>query len=169
VGSSAYKLCLLAHLACVIVGYGAVALDSLTFGRTRRLEGDEAYAVAQSGYTATVKWAGRFLYGVPVFGAAAVAASDGGIEFSEAWVSAAFVVWLVGVAVLHGVVTPARRRSLVLLAELAGTRVGGPANPTTAARSGQVGSLARRIAVGQAVFNLATVAALVLMVWKPGR
>jgi hypothetical protein len=28
---------------------------------------------------------------------------------------------------------------------------------------------ARRVALGQALFNLATVVALVLMVWQPGR
>jgi hypothetical protein len=165
-----YKVFLLAHLLCVVVGYGAVALDSLALARARRLEGDEAYAVAQAGYAATVRQAGRFLYGVPIFGALAVATSDGAVSFSQAWVSGAFAVWLVGVGVLHGFVVPARRRALVLLGELAGARVAsaGP-TPIVTAQSAQLRGDQQRIAFGQAVFNLATVVALVLMVWQPGR
>jgi hypothetical protein len=164
VGSAGYNVSVLLHLICVIVGYGALGIDWLSGTQSQRFQGGEAYAVAQARYTTTVKVATRFLYGVPVFGLLAVALSQGDISMGEAWISAALGVWLVSVGVLHGMVIPARRQMLVLLGELAGRPDDAMSRLTT-----RLSTAGQKAALGQSLISLLTVAALVLMIWKPGR
>ena len=165
-GSAGYNIFVLLHLVCVIVGYGAVAVDSLATTQQRRFAGAEAHAVAQAGYGTSAKLATRFLYGVPVFGIVAVALSKGDVSMGEGWVSAGLALWVVSLSVLHAVVIPARRRSLMLLGELAGLRAGGDERPP---QLRQLAGLGRRVSRGNAVVHLIALAALVVMVWKPGR
>jgi hypothetical protein len=167
VDSAGYHVFVLLHLACVVVGYGSVAVDSLAASQRQRFVGVEAYAVAQAGYATSVKLAGRFLYGVPVFGAAAVLASQGDVSFGEPWIAASFGAYLASLVALHGVVVPAQRRALVALGRLAGLGRGDGAD--RAARAAQLEAEGRRAALGRVVFHLLAAAALVMMIWQPGR
>jgi hypothetical protein len=155
------RLLVLVHVACAIVGFGALALHSLTVARLRRLDGAEAYAVARADY-ARARVAEKFLYVLPFAGVGAVWASDGRIGFGEAWIGAALGVYVAVLAVLHGVLGPARRRLLVLLGGLAGEP------PSAEARRVELGLLGRRLSLGSAALDLLLVAALVLMIWQPG-
>ena len=167
VGSTGYRLLLLAHVASVIVGYGAVVFDSILGARATRMSGAEAHAVAQAGYRASVHVAQRALYLVPLAGIGVVLTHPNPeVDFSSPWVSAAFVVYVASLGVLHGLVTPARRKALVLLGELAGRPDSDNRRPPEQA---QVESLGRRMQLGEALFHLLTVAALVLMIWQPGQ
>lgn len=166
-GSTGFDLLLILHIVCVIVGYGAVAYDSLGAGQARRFAGAEAYAVAQAGYTTSAKAAQRFLYGVPVFGIAAVAASNGRFSFADLWVSLAFAVYVASLGALHGIVLPAQRRVLVLQGELAGRERRSSPTSGPDSESAILAMLERRQALGRTLFHLLTVAALALMVFKP--
>ncbi len=55
-----------------------------------------------------VNWAGRALYGVPVFGFALVAASDGAFDAGDAFVAVGLVLWLVAAVLAEVVVWPGR-------------------------------------------------------------
>jgi hypothetical protein len=163
VGSAGYNLSVLLHIVCVIVAYGALTIDWLSVSHQQRFHGAEAYAVAQVRYTTTIKVATRFLYGVPVFGVFAVLLSKGDISLAEAWISAALGVWIVTIAVLHGMVVPARRQMLLLLGELAGR-----SDDAMSRLTSRLGTATQKAARGQALISLLTVVALVLMIWKPG-
>ncbi len=157
-----FRLLVLVHVASAVVGFGALALQSLAVARLRRFDGAEAYAVARANY-AQVRVGEKFLYVLAVAGVAAVAASDGRVGFDEPWLGIAGGVYLAALAVLHGWIAPARRQLLVVLGGLAGEPVSGDAPHRV-----DLGPLGRRLSLGGAVLDLLLVAALVLMIWQPG-
>jgi hypothetical protein len=157
-----FRLLLLVHVASAIVGFGALVGQSVAVARLRRFDGVEAYAVARANY-AQVRVGEKFLYLLAVAGVAAVATSDGRIGFDEAWLMIAGGVYLATLAVLHGVIAPARRQLLVVLGGLAGEPVSGEAPQRV-----DLGPLGRRLSLGGALVDLLLVAALVLMIWQPG-
>jgi len=162
--TSLYRVFVFGHIACAIVGFGALALEAVVTGRLDRFDGPDAYAVARASYTSIVKIAEKFLYGLPLFGIGAVAASEGRISFADPWISASFLVYFVAIGVLHGVLNPARRRMLVLLGGLAGATATG----STVEPPNELLGLGRRLRLGNALLNLTLAVALVLMIWQPG-
>lgn len=155
-----YEAWLFLHVACVIVGYGGVALDLLYTNEMRRFSGPEAHAVARANWAASHKFAEWFLYGVPLFGI--LVALDADISLGDPWLSASFLVYLLSLGVLHGLVNPARRQALVLLGELAGGR-------GRQAQAAELARLGRMMSLGQTLFSVFGLVALALMVWQPGR
>ncbi|MFN0092234.1 MAG: hypothetical protein ACKVWR_18500 [Acidimicrobiales bacterium] len=163
VTSAAYRLVLLAHLVCVVVGFGGLIVDGLLHSGLRRRPAAESFAVSQAGYVAAYKIADKFLYGVLIFGAAAIPLSDGQWEFSQTWVSVAFALFVVILGLLHGVLLPARRRVHVMLGELAGA---GGADEVSKSR--ELARLSGRINAAWLAIDVALVAAVADMIWKPG-
>lgn len=161
-----YKLVVVLHILCAIVGFGAIALDSLYAAQTRRFRGPEAHAVAQAHYAATAKVSEPFLYALPVLGILAVLLSSSGAKISmgDSWVSMSFLVYIATLGVLHGMVRPARRKALVLLGELAGAQNSGGAQPSQTATLAKLG---QKLSLGSALINLLLVIAVILMVFKP--
>lgn len=148
------------HIGCAMVGYGGIALDLVHTSQLRRFRGAEAYAVASADYAVSRSFAEYFLYGVLVFGLTAALAAD--VSLGETWLSASFLVYALSLAALHGLVNPARRRSLVLLGQLAGHGGVGERG-----QEQQLAALGRRMALGQSIFVLTGMVALALMVWQP--
>jgi hypothetical protein len=108
------------------------------------------------------------VYGAFLFGIAAVAASSSHWTFGQAWVSAAFALFLVDVGILHGLIRPAQREYRALAARLAMASVGGAGGDAGPAEGERLGALERRASLGWGVFNLIVVAVMYLMVFKPG-
>jgi len=184
--STTYRVLVTAHLLCVVGGFGALAYNGLflTLARRRGNPGMTAIEI-----NAQVSGFAEFLvYGAFLFGIAAVATSSSKWGFGQAWVSAAFVLFIVAVGVLHGMIRPSQRRYLSLATSLGSMPAQTAAQ--TAARSGsvpQVGSpgesggsgdrsaevallngLEKRISIGWGLFNLIVVVVIYLMVFKPG-
>jgi hypothetical protein len=160
--SLGFRLFLIAHLASVIVGYGAVVFDTLLARRAARFSGPEALAVAQAGYAASVHGAQLALYLVLPTGIGAVLTHPDAVDLATPWVSAAFVVFFAGLGALHGIVGPARRRAMLALGELAGRGDDGAEAGRALAESG------RRLQAGHALFHVLGAVALWLMVFQPG-
>lgn len=76
-----------------------------------------------------------------------IALSDGIYEFSQLWVSLAFLVWFALLGVLYGVLVPAGRKAAV----------DGPDSPS-----------AKRASMAGGIIHLLLVVMLVVMIWKPG-
>lgn len=153
VGSFGYNLLLLLHLATVVVGFGAVSLNGV-YNRKAMRAGSSSSAISTANFevSALAEYA---IYLVPVFGILVLLASGKTYQFSDGWVSASFLLYLIGLGVHHAVVRPGHRK---LNAALASGRTDSP----------EVTGLNQRLAVGAAVLNLLLVVILVLMVWKPG-
>lgn len=157
--SAIYQIVLLLHIAAAIVGFGGViahsAYNAKAFGGTA---GDARVLLRTTQLVTGL--AHYAIYGVFALGIALVAVSDGGISFSEAWISASFVVWFMLVGVAHGMVKPTVR-SLTEKAEGMDPEVKMTDDP-------EVVGMAKRLALGEGLTQLLLVIALVLMIWQPG-
>jgi uncharacterized membrane protein len=139
-----YNLLLFLHIVTVIVAFAPAVIHPLM---TNQLKSDPS---ARAAFMRYAHENGRKIYGIAIvlvglFGIGMIGASDKVIEFSDGWVSAAFLIWIVMVGVLHGVLLPAEKK----LAE------------------GDQSMEARVQQVGMALTVLLLIM-LYLMIWKPG-
>jgi len=165
-----YKLLLVAHIFCAIVGFGSTYLNAIYGAEIRKRRGPEGYAVYQANFR--VSEIGQlFIYGVFVFGLglAFYARDKGALTFGTTWVWLAIVLYLVGISVSHGVLVPSVRRMGKLMKEMidAGPPPAGAAGPPP--QAAQMAALGQRVAASGAFLNVLIVAVLVLMVWRPGQ
>ena len=107
-----------------------------------------------------VNWAGRLVYGIPVFGFALVAMSQGAYALGQGWVLAGLGIFVAVALLAEGVLWPAERRLQAAVAA-----AGGPADtfPDAASMGADATAMAR--AAGAALVLL--VAGMVIMVAQP--
>jgi uncharacterized membrane protein len=168
IGDTPYKAVLLLHILSAIIGFGAVFLNALYGRAAERRRGAEGLAIAETNYDVS-QVAQYFIYAVPIFGILLVLMSDDVIKFSEGWISASFVLYLVGLGLSHGVLRPNVKKMQGLMRELAGA---GPSPASGSGRPPQVDELEQRgrtVGIVGAVLNLDVVILLYLMIWQPGR
>lgn len=132
--STAFKISLFLHIATVVVAFAPAVLAVLPGGR--------------DGVVGVLDKAGRQVYApalilAGLFGILCIVTSDVGgtavFEFSETWISLAFVVWIAMNGVFH---------ALVL--------------------AGQKQNDAAKVVTGQQIMTLLLLAMLYLMVFQPG-
>lgn len=161
-----YQLLVLLHIVCAVGGFGAMMYRGFVLDLARRRgSAGAAEAGVIAVYGQVSQFAEILIYGVVVFGVAAIGESGHSAEFHRAWVVAALVVYFVMVGVLHGVVRPAERayrRTILELAQVPPVKP--PARPPQLA---QLDSLHRRISGGTGLVNVLLLGALYLMVFKP--
>ena len=160
---TAYKVFVLFHLICVIGGFGALAYNGLYLNLSRR-QGTAAPAVLDINRQVS-GLAELLVYGVFIFGIAAVGASHSHFKFSQAWVYTAVVLYLVEIGILHGMIRPAQKRRQAVVAELQEAPAAAGTRPPGVAR---LDAIDRRISAGWGMFNLIVIAVVYLMVFKPG-
>lgn len=173
--STAYQVLVLFHILCVLGGFGALAYNGLFLSLARRRGAGGVVALDVNAQLSTL--AELLVMGVLLFGVAAVAASSSRWGFGQAWVGAAIALFVVDIGVLHGLIKPTQRRYLSLARALEaapaagggpGSGGGGPSEAERAAGAAQLTAFERRASLGWAIFNLLVVAAVYLMVFKPG-
>ncbi len=186
VGSGAYDTVMVLHIMCVIVGFGGVFLNGIYGAECKRRGGSEGLAVFEA--TERVgKIAEMFILAVPVFGIALVLMSHSMWKFSQAWVIAALAIYALALTISFGFHLPNLRRMGGLMHELVHMQssppaVSGGAVPTddphasaAIARSGgpppqvvHIERCGKLAGIYGGTLNLAIVAVVILMVWKPG-
>jgi len=116
---AAFDVVLLLHVACVLAGLVTTVTAAATASRLRRLLGAGApipealHRYFQPG----VNWAGRAIYGIPVFGFALLAMSDGAYALGDGWVLAGLVLFLAAAALCEAALWPAERRVQTAVSE----------------------------------------------------
>jgi hypothetical protein len=140
--SFGYKLVFLLHVASFVVAFAPVVVGLLP--------GDGAA-------TTTLRAAGRTIYApalilTGLFGILLILLSDEVWEFSDLWVSLAFLLWIAMNGVFHGLILPQLRGR--------GTRGGGT-------RGG--GTTAIDLERATQILTVLFLIMLYLMIWKPGR
>jgi hypothetical protein len=116
----AFDIVLVVHVGCVVVSLVTLVASLSTAVRLRRLLGAaEPFPGAVARYfNPGVNWAGRSVYGIPVFGFVLLALSHGAYSLRDGWVSAGLAI-LVGMVLLaEGSLWPAERRLQVSLVSL---------------------------------------------------
>jgi uncharacterized membrane protein len=154
----------LLHIICAVGGFGSLFYRSLVLDLARR-RGDAAAAGVLAVYGQISQVGEVLMYGVVVFGLAAVGAGPNGISFSKPWVGAAILLYVVMLGILHGLVRPGERRYRKTMLELA--QMPAMAPPKRPPQLAELDRLYRRIGAGMGIFNVCLLAALYLMVFKP--
>lgn len=163
-----YKLTLVVHIFCAIVGFGAVYLNALYGQQIRKRGGREGLAVFQANFF--VSGIGQyFIYAVFVFGILLVLESSDAWKFSQTWVWLAMLLYVVALGVSHGVLQPALKRMQTLMQEMidAGPPPAG-APPGPPPQATEMAALGQRVGATGAFLDVMVVVILALMVWKPG-
>jgi Predicted integral membrane protein (DUF2269) len=163
-----YKLCLVLHILCAIVGFGAVFLNGV-YGaqikaRMQSGRGAEAIGIFEANLTVS-KIGEYFIYAVFIFGFALVGLSDSVWEFGQTWVWLSIVLYLVAIGLSHGVLQPAVKRMGVLMREMvAGPPPAGGPPPQVA----EMAELGKKVGTVGPVLDIILIVILYLMVFKPG-
>jgi len=140
--STTYKIFFFLHIASIVVAFAPAAIGVLPGG-------DE-------GAAAVLRRAGRVVYApalilAGLFGILLVVTSDDVWEFSDTWISLAFLVWIAMNGVFHAMVLPTYTRG----------------RTRRAWRSGR-GGAAVDVDTGLAILTVLFLVMLYLMIWKPG-
>jgi uncharacterized membrane protein len=109
---AAFDVVLLLHVGCVVAGVVTTATAAATASRLRRLlsAGAPVPEALHRYFQPGVNWAGRAIYGIPVFGFALLAMSDGAYAVRDGWVLAGLVLFVAAALVCEGLLWPAERR-----------------------------------------------------------
>ncbi|HET6916121.1 MAG TPA: hypothetical protein VFH56_08535 [Acidimicrobiales bacterium] len=160
---TAYHVLVMLHLLCVIGGFGALAYNALYMSLAQRRPTGGTGAILEVN-TLVSGLAELLIYAALVFGIGAVASSHSTVKFSQAWVSAAFGVYIVAVGVLHGWIKRHQRMYAGMVAKLESG-----SDPETREKDvAELMGLEKRVGFGWGVFNALVIAAVYLMVFKPG-
>jgi hypothetical protein len=165
---AAYDIVLLLHVACVVVGLGTVVVSWVQAARLRRLT---ATAVLpdplRTYYSPGTNWAGRVLFGVPVFGFALLAMSKGAYRLSDGWVLGGLALWAAAAVLAELSLWPAEQRIAGAIGVTAPVGDGpGAAAPVGADPPPWTGDC-RRVAGSAAAVVVVVLIAAVLMVVQP--
>jgi hypothetical protein len=159
-----YQIFVLLHIICAVGGFGALIYRAWVLDLARR-RGEAASAGVLAVYGQISQVGEVLIYGLVIFGFAAIAISGDHSLFKQAWVVSALIVYVVMLGVLHGVVRPAERRYRRAMLQLAQTPAMAP--PGRPPQMAEMDRLYRRIGAGMGAFNVLLIGALYLMVFKP--
>jgi small-conductance mechanosensitive channel len=166
---AAYDVVLLLHVACVVIGIVTVATAAATARRLGRLAGTASPLPEplRRYFRPGVNWAGRTIYGIPVFGFALLGMSHGAYGITDAWVLSGVVLFVALALLAEGVLWPAERRlqHAIAAAETPGPRAAelGPPPARTETVTADAARMERAASIGLVVLVVATV----LMIAQP--
>jgi uncharacterized membrane protein len=155
----AFDIVLILHVGCVVVGLTTTVTAAVNAARLRALlrTATPFPDTVRRYFRPGVNWAGRTLYGIPIFGFGLLALSHGAYGLGDGWVGGGLTVFVGVVLIAEGVLWPAERRLQVSLAAAAGDA---PAEES-------VGRDARAMTAAAMVTLALLVAGSVLMVAQP--
>ncbi len=168
IDTTAYKIVLLLHILCAIVGFGTVFLNGLYGREAKRRPGPGGLAITEANL-AVSGIAEYFIYAVFILGFALVGLSDKAWTFGQTWIWLSIVLYAVGIGISHGVLFPNAKRMKELSAEL--VAAGPPPEGGLPGPPPQVLEMERRgktLGAASTALHLLLVVILVLMIWKPG-
>ena len=166
---AAFDVVLLLHVACVVVGIVTVATAAATARRLAHLARTSTPLPEplRRYFRPGVNWAGRTIYGIPVFGFALIGMSHGAYAIDDAWVLSGLAIFVAVALLAEGVLWPTERRLQHVVAA-AGTPAAGPGAPAPPpALPESLTSDAARMERAASVALVLLVVATVLMIAQP--
>jgi predicted integral membrane protein DUF2269 len=161
--SGGYKLLLLLHILTVVVGLGSMQLNGLYGRESRQRQGPEGRAIAEA--TEFVSQIATYvIYLILVTGILLVLSSDDYFKFSDTFIWASLVLYVLALGISHGVIRPNIRTMIGLMRELetAPPPAGGP--PPQVAKLERHG---RIVGTASALLHVFLVVFIALMIWQP--
>lgn len=161
VGSTLYRVLLLAHILLAIVGFGGVLLNGVYLAKAKQRSGAQATAISQANYevSAIAEYA---IFAVPISGICLVWASGKAWSFADTWVWLSLAITLIALVVARTVLMSGHHRlNILLAASEQGDKTSEAPNLVEIERLRKIQGMAG------GVLAIATIALLVLMIWKP--
>jgi hypothetical protein len=114
----AFDVVLILHVGCVVVGLTTTVASALTAARLRTLlrTATPLPDAVRRYFRPGVDWAGRSIYGIPIFGFALLGLSHGAYGLRDGWVVGGLAIFVGVVLLAEGALWPAERRLQVSLA-----------------------------------------------------
>jgi uncharacterized membrane protein len=164
-----FDVVLLLHVACVVVGIVTVATAAATARRLARLvrTGAPLPEALRRYFRPGVNWAGRTIYGIPVFGFALLGMSHGSYAITDGWVLIGLVLFVAVALLAECVLWPAERRLQQAAAAAATPTAGSDAVPRSPEGSETVTTDAARMERAASVVLVLLLVASVLMIAQP--
>jgi uncharacterized membrane protein len=156
VDSKLYELVFALHILAVVIGFGGMFIAGFYGNEAAKRPGREGLAIAETTMKVTALAPTMAVYSVPIFGLLLIFLSDDTWKFSEPWVGASILLYLVLLVLAIAVQVPNLRKMLALRAGADG------AQPL------ELQKLGRTAATVGGVVNVLWVVVLFLMVFKPG-
>lgn len=163
--TTGYRLLLLGHLLCVIIGFGSTFVYPFLGAQAAKRKGVEGAAISDAAEATGKIVTGPFIWGAGLFGFLLVI--TGYVDFDALWVQIAITVFIVAMTFSYAVHLP----NLHKLNALAQLMAAGP--PPGAVTGGPPPQVAEMEARGKAaarnggILHLLFATLLVLMIWKP--
>ena len=109
---AAFDIVLLLHVVCVVAGLVTTVTAATTAARLRHLVAASAPLPdpVRRYFRPGVNWAGRAIWGIPVFGFALLAMSQGAYGLRDGWIMGGLAIFVVVALLGEGVLWPAERR-----------------------------------------------------------
>ena len=155
IGSGVYNFFLFLHLVAVVIGFGGVLLNGLYGMQAKKRPGPGGLAITEANFWVTTKVAEPALYLVPVFGFALIGVSDSGWKFSQTWIVASLVLYVIGLLNGRLVIVPTVKNMIAMMQA-------GPPDPAKMEAAG------KRLGAAGGVGHLIFTVIMILMIWKPG-
>jgi uncharacterized membrane protein len=158
--STIYGIVLFLHIAAAIAGFGPTFVYPVYAAYARKRGGPEAIAINET----TLDIAKRFeyaIYAVPILGILLVLLSDETFEFSDPWISASFLFYLVALFISLRLHQPNLRALLGLQRQI------GPGGPTPEVAR-EMEERGKRAGMLGGSLHLLLAVLLWLMIFKPG-
>lgn len=171
IGSTAYKIVFMLHMLSIIIGFGGVMLNGIYGAEAKKRKGPGGAAIGEANLAVT-KIAEKVIVTVPIWGILLVVLSDGVWEFSQAWVGAAIVLFVLTMGFATGVQLKNQKRMSQLATET--VAVGAAASPGSPGAAGpppqvaEMEALEKKLGMGGAFLSVMVVVLIYLMVFKPG-
>ncbi|MGI8757046.1 MAG: hypothetical protein ACR2MB_14560 [Acidimicrobiales bacterium] len=144
--SFGYKLLFLLHILAIIAAFAPVFVWPSVAGRLKKQQKPVGATIGELAAGNTTRLHGPALVLAGIFGLGMVGLSDGAFEFSQAWVSAAVLIWFLMLGVLFAVLLPAEKKAAA--GDLAAEKL---------------------VSMGNGILSLLLVLQVIDMIWKPGR
>jgi hypothetical protein len=169
-GGFLYKLFLLLHIGAVVVGFGSSFVYPMFGSRSRQLgptAPKEAFALSDASMAASKVLTTPVIYAAGVFGVVLVLLSDGLIKFSQAWISIAFLLFIVAACIAGFLHNPNLKAMNALSEKIAAGNVtpgaGGPPQEVL-----ELQERGKRAAMFGGILHLLWLLLMIDMIWKPG-
>jgi uncharacterized membrane protein len=166
-GSDVYKIVLILHILCAIVGFGAMVLNAIYGQQAKSHKGSEGLAIAQANFLVS-KIGEYFIYAVFLLGVALVLIGDPVNGFGQTWIWLAMALFITALGISHGLLTPRVKRLIALMTEL--NAMGPPAAGATGPPPQvlEMENVGKQVGIFGSILNVMLVIILSLMVFRPG-
>jgi hypothetical protein len=158
-----YRVLLLLHILLVIVGFGTSFAYPALAARARKLSPVEGHAIGHASLEISPGVTTYPIWAAGAIGIILVAVSEGW-EFSQAWISIAFVLFFASVLFAWFVHVPNLKRLDALQEELL---AGPPAQGSPPPQVAEIQARGKRAGMYGGLLHLAFLLLVIDMIWKP--